>query len=441
MAPLRSAFLFAAAASLLSCAVAEDLFPNKVHVDSSTLWSIEYHDSWKYLVNVGTKNGYVLYQKGTAKPPAKNETDKFFEVPVEKAAIFLTTVVPYLEMLGLRDKIAVVEYEEAIASGCVLSNIQKQSTLAINSNNKTEVAAQLSGVDIIFDGQFTNDTVNNAKNVLSSASQDPGPLRRVEWLEFYSAFFNYEKQANELTSSINDNYNCISKKAIAVAGDKKPVFAWASYVAPSQYNNNTASYTISVADFKKDLVSAAGGQVLETSTGGNLAGSTITFNDLKPFQEALKGVDVLLDETYGGAVTDMKSFYTQYGLTAESDYKFIKNKSIYRYDLLQTKGGGVDWLSNGVLMQDAALEDVANSLHEKFTNNYEFKWFRNIAKDVAVKISSEECKDPAQPLKSYATQCTADSKNFSDAKGSATSVVTSLLASSVLAFVASILVI
>ena len=42
--------------------------------------------------------------------------------------------------------------------------------------------------DAIF-GSF-NDEVNNGKFITQSASADPGPLQRAEWIEYISLFFS-----------------------------------------------------------------------------------------------------------------------------------------------------------------------------------------------------------------------------------------------------------
>lgn len=53
-----------------------------------------------------------------------------------------------------------------------------------------------------------------------------------------------------------DNYNRLKKAASNY--EKKPVVAFTVYNAPSQYNNNTASYTLSAASYKAGLTTDAG---------------------------------------------------------------------------------------------------------------------------------------------------------------------------------------
>jgi hypothetical protein len=53
-----------------------------------------------------------------------------------------------------------------------------------------------------------------------------------------------------------DNYGRL--KAAASNYTTKPVVAWATYDAPSQYNNNTGSYLLSSASYKVGLTQDAG---------------------------------------------------------------------------------------------------------------------------------------------------------------------------------------
>lgn len=55
---------------------------------------------------------------------------------------------------------------------------------------------------------------------------------------------------------MTDNYNRL--KAATANYNKKPVVAWTTYNAPSQYNNNTASYLLSNAQYKTQLTQDAG---------------------------------------------------------------------------------------------------------------------------------------------------------------------------------------
>ena len=64
--------------------------------------------------------------------------------------------------------------------------------------------------------------------------------------------------ANEIIANITGNYDRLKQAASGYSDDQKPLVAWTMYDAPSQYNQNTASWNVSVADFKIQVTQDAG---------------------------------------------------------------------------------------------------------------------------------------------------------------------------------------
>lgn len=61
---------------------------------------------------------------------------------------------------------------------------------------------------------------------------------------------------------MTNNYNRLKEAASHYS--TKPVVAWTTYDAPSQYNNNTASYILSEASYKVGLTNDAGKSLFTT---------------------------------------------------------------------------------------------------------------------------------------------------------------------------------
>lgn len=57
---------------------------------------------------------------------------------------------------------------------------------------------------------------------------------------------------------MTNNYNNLKEAASGYSDDQKPLVAWTTYNAPDQYNNNTASWTVSTAAYKAQLTQDAG---------------------------------------------------------------------------------------------------------------------------------------------------------------------------------------
>ncbi|KAK3845417.1 MAG: hypothetical protein J3R72DRAFT_29464 [Linnemannia gamsii] len=238
-----------------------DYFPSKISVDNAALFKVRYEKNFKVVTNTaaGTnkESVYVLYQCGTPAPAATGFANGtvFVEVPAKAVASLTTTSVAYIEMLGRRSAIKVVDTEGLVSSPCVQLGLEKGEIVGLEDNNKTLRAEQFKGADLVFSG-FTVENGTESKSVTTSEVSDPGPLNRAEWLEFYSTFFNLEESAQKLTGSINNNYNCF--KTAANAKPTKPVVAWSTYTAPSSFNQNVASWSLSGADYKRILTVDAG---------------------------------------------------------------------------------------------------------------------------------------------------------------------------------------
>ncbi|KAF9904703.1 hypothetical protein EC991_002402 [Linnemannia zychae] len=397
-----------------------DYFPSKITVDNAALFKVRYEKNYKVVTNTaaGQNKDYVLYQCGTPAPAASGFANGtiFVSVPVKAAASLTTTSVAYIEMLGRRSALKVVDTEGLVSSPCVQLGLEKGEIVGLEDANKTLRAEQFQGADLVFAG-FSIENGTESKSVITSEVSDPGPLNRAEWLEFYSTFFNLEESAQQLTSSINNNYNCF--KAAANAKPNKPVVAWPSYVAPASYNNNTASWTLSGADYKRILTVDAGGQFYNGTDKS-------TFTNAADFLAALKTVDVIIDETFAGS--DMTAFLQSYQLTGASaeSYKFLQNKAVFRQDGLVNPNDGRDWFGSGVAMADATLQDVIRAIHpEVLPQDIHYNWLRNIAKEEQKQLlSSANCttSDASTPIPDRAITCST--MKVGDNKGSAATKIT-----------------
>ncbi|KAF9188621.1 hypothetical protein BGZ51_000484 [Haplosporangium sp. Z 767] len=380
-----------------------DYFADKTTVNDAALFSVRYEKNYKIVTSSAagsTKvNTYILTHCGTPAPDASlfaNNT-VFVTVPVTNVASLATTAVAYLEMLGKRSAIKAVDTEGLVSSPCIQYGLDKGEITGFEDKNMTLRAEQFKSVDLIF-STFGAEPGTENKTVVTSEVSDPGPLNRAEWLEFYSTFFNLEASAQKLTADINNNYHCFRNAANAQT--TKPVMAWTSYVAPSTYNNNTASWTISGADYKRILSTDAGAQFYKGSDSG-------IYTTAADFANALKDVDVIIDETMSGE--DIESFYKNYELTATSPYKFIQNKAIFREDGIVNPNNGRDWFASAVVMNDALLQDIVRTVHpEVLPADAPYNWIRNIAKGEVKKVlTSSDCKttDSSAPIPNRALVC------------------------------------
>ncbi|KAF9907646.1 hypothetical protein EC991_010766 [Linnemannia zychae] len=381
----------------------KDYFPDKSQVDGGALFSITYHNNYKILKNTSLNTTYILTQCGTPAPnstvvPPTNTT-VFIQIPVTNLASLATTAITYIEMLGKQSVIKAVDTEGLVSSPCVQQGLDKGTIVGLEDSNSTLRVEQMKNVTVVL-SSFGVDPGTENKTVITSEVEDPSPLNRAEWLEFYSTFFNAEKTAQALTASINNNYNCF-KTAATNHTATKPVIAWTSYDSPSAYNNNTPSWLLSSAPYKRILSNDAGATFFNGTNSSSFANPT-------DFAAAVATVDILIDESVSGSTFD--AFLQNYNLTSTSSLKFIKNKAVFREDGLVNPQDGRDWFGGAVAMDDAVLQDLIRAVHPELFEINQYNWIRNIAKDEPMQLlTSANCTvaDATTPVPNRALTCSS----------------------------------
>jgi hypothetical protein len=125
----------------------------------------------------GVNKDFVLYQCGTA-PPATTDFANgtvFVQVPVKAAASLTTTSVVFIEMLGKRSALKVVDTEGLVSSPCVQLGLEKGEIVGLEDKNLALRAEQFKGADLVFGGS-PGENGTETKTVITSEVSDPGPL-------------------------------------------------------------------------------------------------------------------------------------------------------------------------------------------------------------------------------------------------------------------------
>ncbi|KAJ1667401.1 hypothetical protein IW140_000886 [Coemansia sp. RSA 1813] len=390
-----------------------DQYQTKSDVKHATLFTIEYKSTYKVLNNLSTNNTYVLYQCGSTKPDVA-DAQAYIQVPVSKTASWSTSVNIFIQALGVQNTLQNLGTASSVVSPC-LQELLEEVIKPFNDANETAADAQELANDVVFnmvDGE--DDNTNNT--VISSEYLESSVLGRTEWLKFFAAFFNAEERANTLFDQIESNYECLTTKATTEYNDIRPVVAWTSYAAPTEFNNNTAYWQISFADYKYDIVRDAGARMLNT-TGPQ---ATI-FSTAQAFLDALEDVDIVIDESF--VSYSYKDLLGNYGIsnpTADSSYSWVSTGRVFRPDRIQSTAGGLAWFETPIVFADALLQDLIGVAHPKFIDaGYKHIWFRNMAANDSVSVvTASNCTDMYAQLADPAQQCSSlefQSANPSDA--------------------------
>jgi iron complex transport system substrate-binding protein len=224
-----------------------DYFPDKAVPEDATQWTVEYFDTYKIAVNVPTNERYLLYQCGTVNDTATllaeiDDTDfaAILSIPLTEVGVLYTTMVPYMELLGLRTSISAILSGSAayVSSPCVQvlvsdGTIEDVAYMAPpDVNATTNVSAVEIAVEVAFVGEF-GDSPEVANAIRISETSEATNMAVLEWIKFYSLFFNLEAKANELYAQAKDRQLCVEGNAVVATSDRTdaelPTVVWGQY--------------------------------------------------------------------------------------------------------------------------------------------------------------------------------------------------------------------
>lgn len=412
-------------ANLLGCVASgqynssTDYFPDKAKPNPAA-FTITYTLNTKTINNAISNETIILYQCGTPAPQNTPNTTKVISVPVNSIAVLDTTAVTFLELLGARTKINTTDSLEFIVSACVQALGKTNAINSLNSSNTELATSELSKQDLVL--QYLSSSFDSLKNAVAfTATTDKGSLNRVQYLDFVGAFLNQESASTGIKKTITDSYNCIgnvAKNAQKQVGDSNaPVVAFTTYNAPADYNNNTASWTVSNATYKSDYVTNAGGKLFNPPK--------LFYQTAKELLDVLTDVDIVIEES-AISVKDAATFYKSYNTSASSSLKFIKNKQVYQFDKTSNPNGGNDWFESAIVYAHIVLADFTSITYPGLfpKSSYTTKYLTNILADpTSVSITSSECASTgnlsiAQTVPAVACPTSVDLKTITSARTS-----------------------
>ncbi|KAI8474512.1 MAG: hypothetical protein J3K34DRAFT_518046 [Monoraphidium minutum] len=367
--------------------------PGATIVDA-TDFDIKYYETYKVISAKRFGKSYVLYQCGTPDPTALPAGAAegvapgmaSFEIPLYSVAVTDTTANGFLSELGLLDRVARASpysVEDCFArlagsdGGCELATPNSYfdaSDAAAAAAFRDANASMYAGADAVFVG-FAGDA---SKDVLFSATADPGPLNRAEWVKFMAAFFNKEVDANDLFAKIKANYNAVKARVAAgqTAGSK-PKVAWVS--------TNSSGVSFRLDPYKVTLMQDAGGAPF-TRAELEAAGAVLSVDALYGTRAAflprgaaglrtlLAQADVIVDETFYASTPAPANVSASLGFAtpaaAAAAVPAIADERVFRrarargarWDGHQSQSGSNGWFEMAVARPDWVLMDLARAI-------------------------------------------------------------------------------
>jgi iron complex transport system substrate-binding protein len=222
-----------------------DYFPNKVQVEASEYWSIEYSNTYKVVRNLESMSTFVLYPCGSDPPAAANFPDTnvtaFVPIPLKSVGVMMTPTITYLEQINMLDTVDYFLTEpEYISSPCFLARVQAGFVAVPIGPEQivdptTGVSTPSGPPNVTLNGTvafgYSYDTPTFFQTIVPiSESMEVTNQGIFEWVKYIAAFYNREELANGVFDETQAQWDCVSREASATATDSaKPKVLWAYY--------------------------------------------------------------------------------------------------------------------------------------------------------------------------------------------------------------------
>ncbi|RIB10860.1 hypothetical protein C2G38_155365 [Gigaspora rosea] len=254
----------------------------QIQISYSPGFTVFYQSTYKIVNNTRTNEVYILYCGASA--PAPNVTGvssaKYFQVPVKNVATLDTPTVTFLELMNVYSSIKYVNNTASITSPCLQKNKENNSIQNFNSSDITNV-------DVV----FSNPTQTNSDNktVTVNISDDLSPLQKLEWIKFFSLFYDKEADATKTFKSLQNIYLCNTQNLVNISIANKKTIAWVSY------DSNSNQYQVKSDKYHSQLIKDAGAYSTE------LSASTVNINEL---HSIINNAYLVIDESQSIASFD-----------------------------------------------------------------------------------------------------------------------------------------
>ncbi len=351
-----------------------DYFPEKATLQYTDGFSIEYHNSYK-VVTVKTpwpgaseSLQYALVQCGAPAPEGFTEA-QIIEVPVKSIVTMSTSYLPFLDELGLLDRLVGLDDATYVSNPTVLKMAEegKLTMLGYGSGVNVEKALELKPDLIMTYGSGAPEydahpvlLQAGLKVVINAEWLDTSPLGRAEWGKFIAAFFNKEAQAENLFADKAKQYNDLKVLAANVA-TKPTVFTGSAY----QGTWNVPGGNSFAAAFLKD----AGAAYLwaDDPSSGSLP---LAFEAV--FEKA-QNADFWLNVGFVGSLDDLKAMDTRY-----ADFAAFQNGNVWNNDAKTSPNGGNDYYESAVAHPELVLADLIKIFHPDLLPEHNLVYYRQL---------------------------------------------------------------
>jgi iron complex transport system substrate-binding protein len=310
---------------------------------------------------------YILKEKNSIVPDSLQKYTTI-QVPLQTVVVTSTTIIPYLEMLGVENRLVGFPHTDYISSEKTRKLIDKGAVKNVGQNEKLNIEQLIEMTPeliVTFGIDNNNPMISNLeksglKVLIQADWMEQSPLGKAEWIKLYGALFGKEKEAKTLFDAILKNY----KEALALVATKKPE-ATVLYGAMYQDQWYVAKANSWVAQFLKD----AKANYLWSDTEGT---GSIGLSFEKVLEKAKTAHFWIATGPYK-TVAELAKTNPHY-----SQFTAFKTKQIYTFEGKTGATGGTIYYETAPSRPDLVLKDYIKIFHPELLPNYTFTFAQKL---------------------------------------------------------------
>ena len=352
----------------------KDYFPEKVSIDHSIGFDIEYHNNYKTLHlfrhynDVVDTVSFLLVQRGT---PAPERVDlPVISIPVQKAVSLSTTHLGMFKILDTFDQLKGIERKQYVSNPTVIEMVDAGKIIEVEPSGTLNVETIIDmETEVVLGVGYPNSQNEsfqqlqrlNIPVVLNADWQEIDLLGRAEWVKLLAVLLNKEALVNQKFAEIEEEFQSV----LDLIAEK-------------------------VKEAPLTITGIAQGDAWHVSGGKSFA-----YNMLKIARADYPWKD---DNSTGSIKLSFETVY-EIGLNADfwiapgsartlenirerdpryMDFKSYKNKTIYNVFGRNTEGGGNDYYETGVIEPHIVLKDVVKIFHPELLPDHQLVYYNQL---------------------------------------------------------------
>jgi iron complex transport system substrate-binding protein len=352
--------------------VVQDDLSTQGEVKYAKGFSIEKFSDYKVLTLFNAWKGektnykYVLYRNIK---PKGYEGAIFIKTPIKTIACMSLTHVAFIDKLNQNNSIVALSGCNYVSNNEVKNRIETNKIKEIGQEqqlnyemlieNKPDIIMAY-GIDESSKKNLTKMKELGLSVVLNAEYMENHPLGQAEWIKFVGAFYELDDEAEELFSTIEEEYLDLKKKATQFK-NKPSVFLGMPW--------NGIWYLAGGESFQAQFLSDAGVNYLWAD---NQEKSNFTVDKEVIIEKAIDA-DYWINLNSYNTIDEVVAYDTKF-----AKFKSVKEKHLFNNNKRLNKAGGNDFWESGIMNPHLVLKDLITIFHPEETSNYDLFYYKKL---------------------------------------------------------------